>query len=115
MPGLIPAVALRIQQNAHQLRDHQGGVGIVDLDDMLPGEVAQRAVLGLVLADNGLDGGGNKEVLLLQTQGLALVVVVIRVEHLGDHLGHGLLLHRLQVLAPGVQGHIHRQGALGVP
>ena len=42
-------------------------------------------------------------------------MVVVGVEDLGDDLGHGLLLHRLQVLAPGVEGHVHRQGALGVP
>ena len=42
-------------------------------------------------------------------------MVVIGVEDLGDDLGHGLLLHRLEILAPGVQGHVHRDGAFGVP
>ena len=115
MPGLVPAVALLVQQNTHQLGDDQGGVGVVDLDDMLPGEVAQGAVLGLVLADDGLDGGGHEEILLFQPQGLALGVVVVRVEHLGDDLGHGLLLHRFQILPPGVERHVHRQGTLGIP
>ena len=65
MPGFVPAVALIVQQNAHELRDDQGRVGVVDLNDVLPGEVAQGPVLGLVLADNGLHGGRDKEVLLL--------------------------------------------------
>ena len=90
-------------------------MGVVDLDDMLLVEVAQRAILGTVLADDRLGGGGDEEILLLQPQGLALVVVVIGIEHFCDDLGHGLLLHRLQVLTPGVEGHIHGDRALGVP
>ena len=115
IPGLLPAVALLVQQDPHQLGDSQGGVGVVDLDDVLQVEIAQGAVLRPVLAHDGLDGGGDEKVLLLQPQGLALVVVVLGVEHLGDGLRHGLLLHRPQVLAGGEQVHIHRGGALGVP
>ena len=115
VPGLVPAVALLVQQDAHELGDDQGGVGVVDLDDVLLVEIPQGAVLGLVLPADVLHGGGDEEVLLLQAQGLALVVVVLGVEDLGDGLGHGLLLHGLQVLAPGEEGHVQRDGALGVP
>ena len=115
VPRLVPAVALLVQQDAHELRDDQGGVGVVDLNDVLFMEITQGAVLRLVLAADGLDGGGDEEILLLEPQGLALVVVVLGVEHLGDDLGHGLLLHRLQILAGGEELHIHRVGALGVP
>ncbi len=115
VPRLVPAVALLIQQDAHELRDDQGGVGVVDLDDVLLMEVPQGAVLRLVLAADALDCGGDKEVLLLEPQGLALIVVVLGVEDLGDGLGHGLLLHGLEVLAPGEEGHIQGRGALGVP
>ena len=50
-------------------------MGVVDLDDVLLVEVGQGAVGLDVLADDGLDGGGNEEVLLAQAQALALVVV----------------------------------------
>ena len=90
-------------------------MGVVDLDDVLLVEVPQGAVLGLVLPADVLHGGGDEEILLLEPQGLALVVVVLGVEDLGDGLGHGLLLHGLQVLAPGEEGHVQGDGALGVP
>lgn len=93
----------------------ENGVEVIDLDDMLEVEVAQGAVLGPVLAHDGLDGGGDEEILLLEAQGLALVVVVLGVEHLGDGLGHGPLLHGFQILAGGEQVHVHRRGAVGVP
>ena len=115
VPGVFPGVALLVHQDTHQLGDDQSGMGIVDLDGVLLVEVAQGAVLSAVLAHDGLHGGGDKEVLLLQTQGLALVVVVGGVDDLGDDLGHGLLLDGLQILTAAVQGHVHRSGALGVP
>ena len=90
-------------------------MGVVDLDDMLFMEIVEGAILGPVLADNGLDRGGYKEILLLQAQGFPLVVVVVGVEDLSDDLRHGLLLHSLEILAPGVEGHIHRDRTLGVP
>ena len=115
IPGVVPAVPLHIHQDTHQFGDDQSGMGVVDLEDVLLVEVAQGAILGAVLAHDGLDGSGDKEILLLQAQRLALVVVVIGIEHLGDDLSHGLLLHRLEILALGVVGHIHGDGALGVP
>ena len=42
-------------------------------------------------------------------------MVIGGVEHLGDHLGHGALLHALDILALGEQVHIQGVGALGVP
>ncbi|MPM45029.1 hypothetical protein SDC9_91714 [bioreactor metagenome] len=115
VPRLLPTQALLVQQQAHKLRDHQSGVGVVDLNDVQLMEVAQGAVFGPVCPGDGLDCGRNKEILLLEAQRLALVVVVGGVEHLGDDLGHGLLLHRLEVLPAGVEAHVGGHGALGIP
>ena len=65
LPSLIPAEARVVDEDAHQLGDHQGGVGVVDLDHVLLMEVLQGAEGLNVLADNGLHGGGDEEVLLL--------------------------------------------------
>ena len=114
-PGLVPGHARLVHKQAHQLRDHQGRVGVVDLDDVLLVEIFQGAVGLQVTGDDGLHRGGDEEVLLLQAQGLALVVVVLGVEDLGDGLRHGLVLGSLQVLAPGEEGHVHRPGGPGIP
>ena len=115
VPGLVPAQARVVDEDAHQLRDHQRRVGVVDLDDVLLVEVLQGAVGLDVPAGDGLQGGRHEEILLLQPQGLALVVVVLGIEDGADGVGHGPLLVGLQVLPLAEQLHINGLGALGVP
>ena len=78
-------------------------------------EVLEGTVLLDVLAGDGLNGGGHEEILLLQPQGLALVVVVLGVEHLTDGVGHGALLGGVEVLALAEELHIDGLGAAGLP
>ena len=115
LPGLVPAQAVLIHEDAHQLGDDEGGVGVIDLDGVVLGKALDVAPLFDVLAHDVLGGGRDEEVLLLQAQGLAFHVVIGRVEHLGDHLGHGALLHALDILSLGEQVHIQGVGTLGVP
>ena len=115
LPRLSPAHARIVHENAHQLRDGQRGVGIVYLNDIFLVEVPQGAVHLQMLAGNGLDGGRNKEILLLQAQGFALVMVILRIQDLADGIGHGALLTGLEVLSPAEKLHIHRFGASGLP
>ena len=90
-------------------------MGIVDLDDVLFVEIRQGAVGLDMLARDGLQGGGHEEILLLQPQGLALVMVVLGIENGADGVGHGPLLVGLQILPLAEQLHVDRLGALGVP
>ena len=113
LPGVVPAVAALVQQDAHQLRDGQRRVGVVDLHGDGVGEVLQRAVLVQVVADHILHGGGNQEILLAQPQALALRMVVGGVQHLADGAGHGVALQRLQVLALVEQRHVKAGGLRG--
>ena len=53
----------------------------------LVGQVVQRAVLVQVVLQDVGDGRCREEVLLAQTQDLALGVVVVGVQDLGDQLG----------------------------
>lgn len=90
-------------------------MGVVDLNDVLLVEVLQRAVLLDMLASDGLHRSGHEEILLLQPQGLTLVVVILGIQHLGDHVGHGPLLAGAEVLALREQLHVDGFGGLGIP
>ena len=111
---LVPAKAALIQQDAHHLGDSQGGVGIVQLDGDLVGQILQRCVAGQVVLHDIADGSGRQEVLLTQAQDLALDVVVVGVQHLGDQLCIGVLAHCSVVVAQREAGHIKVRG-LGLP
>ena len=76
-------------------------MGIVDMQDVFVREVFERAVLGLVLCADVLQGCGNQKVLLLETQGLTLAVVILRIEDHGDGFRQCVLLQCLQILTGG--------------
>ena len=105
-PSRVPIIAALVQHNAHQLRNGQGGVGIVNMDRHLLRQIIQRAVLGQVTVNNILHRGGHQEILLAQAQGLALRRVICRIQHLTDGLCHGRLFHSLNILALIKQTHI---------
>ena len=90
-------------------------MGVVDLDDVLLVEVTERAVLLDVLAGDGLHRRRDEEVLLLQAQGLALIVPVLGIEDLRDDVRHRLLLCRLQILSVAEELHVDGLGALRLP
>ena len=100
---------------AHQLRHAQGGVGVVDVDGHLVGQVVQGLVLPQVLFQDALHRGGHQQVLLAQAQDLARLMVVGGIENLGDDLRHGVPLQSLGVVAPGEGRHIEAAGGLGAP
>ena len=72
-PGGVPIVAILVHEHAHELRNADDRVGVVELEVDLVREGGQiRLVLARVEdADGVVDGGGHEEVLLLETQRLA--------------------------------------------
>ena len=77
-----------VHEDAHQLGDDQGGVGVVDLDDVLLVEVGQRAVGLDVLADNPpLAGEGHRVLPGRREQGAQ------HGRHLGRRGAHGQPVH----------------------
>ena len=110
----IPVIAALIQQDAHHLGDGQRRVGIVELDGDLVGQVLQRAVLVEVVLQDVGNGRGREEVLLAQAQDLALGVVVVGVQHLGDQLRRGRLADGRVVVAGVEAAHI-KAGRFGLP
>jgi len=111
---LVPVKAALVQQDAHHLGDGQCGVGVVQLDGDLVGQVLQRSVAGQVVLHDIADRSSGQEVLLAQAQDLALHVVIVGVQHLGDQLGVGVLAHGSVVVAQRETGHV-KVGCLCLP
>ena len=85
LPGLVPAHAVLIEQDAHELGDGQHRMGVVELDRVVLGEVGEvLAVVLDVIVNDLLQGGRAEEVLLTDPQHLALEGGVVGVQHTGD-------------------------------
>ena len=84
-PGGIPAQAVLVHEQPHELGDGQHRVGVVELDGVEVGETVEVGPVVLdVVVDELLQGGRAEEVLLPHSQHLALVGGVVGVEHPGD-------------------------------
>ena len=110
----VPLIAALVQQDAHHLGDGNGRVGVVQLDGNLVSQIVQRAVLVQVVLQDVGDGRSREEILLAQTQDLALGVVVVGVEDLGDQLCGGRMADGGVVVAGVEAAHI-KAGGLGLP
>ena len=89
-------------------------MGVVQLDGHHIGQVLQGAVGGQVILHDVADGSGRQEVLLAQAEDLALDVVVVGVQDLGNQLSRSALAHGGAVVAQREAGHI-KIGSLGLP
>ena len=81
-------------------------MGVVEVDGSQLGQLVQVAVGVQVPPDDVLDGGAHQEVLLGEPQQLAVGVVVLGVQHLGDDLAHGLLFHGPHIVAAVKELHV---------
>ena len=116
-PGGIPIVAVLVHEDAHELRDADDRVGVVKLEGDLVCEGGQiRLVLARVEdADGVMDGGGHEEVLLLETQRLALRGGILRIQDLGDVFRFDLRLDGIKVLGLVEGEQVELVVALGGP
>ncbi len=86
MPCLFPAIAALVEEHSHKLGDSKCGVSVIDVDSNLLMEVVESAVNAHVLVYDITDRCCAKEVLLSESEALALCVVIVRIENLGDSL-----------------------------
>ena len=114
-PGPLPVVVVEVDEQPHQLGHGDGRVGVVELHREVLVEVVQVRVLDQVQADHVLQGAGDEEILLPQAQRLALELLVVGIENLGDVLGLDLLRHRAEVVAHVEVGEIEALRRLGAP
>ena len=102
-PGRVPVHGVLVDEQAHQFGDRDGRMGVVHLDGEGAMQVGERAVLRLLDLDDVLQRAGDEEELLFQTQLLALNLLVVGVENLGDVLGVDLVADGAEEVA-GVEG-----------
>ena len=93
-------------EQAHQLRDDHGGVGVVDLDDHVVAEGIQGAAPLLQLFQHQLGSGGHHEVLLVHPQQPSRLVAVVGVEE-GGEAGGQVGLVEVDALLGGGGGGLH--------
>ena len=105
VPSLIPAVAAVIEENSHKFGDSEGGVGIVDVYSYLVSEVFKSTVNVHMSVHDVTDRSRAEEILLAETEALALVVVIVGVEYLGYSVCDRVLSECLIVLA--LVEHLH--------
>ena len=86
--GFLKFDALFAQQ-PDQLRDDHAGVGVVDLDGGVVGQIMVIAAPGGTLGQNELGTGRDHQVLLVHPQAAACLIGIVRVEEEGQVLVDG--------------------------
>ena len=99
LPGLVPTDALAIDEQAHEFGDHQRGMGVIQLQEHLVGELLPAIAVGLEPPQDILQGARHEEVLLPETEFPAFEHVVVRIKHFGQVFGQNLVGHRVHILA----------------
>ncbi len=108
--------AFFVHQQAHQFRNRQTRMRVVDVDDDLLRQLAPvRAVELLEVLEDVLETGGGEEILLLQAEQLAFVVVVFGVEDVGDSFRQFLFLRRLHIVAVVEVAQVNALRGAGAP
>ena len=99
LPGLFPLQAFLVDENAHELGYRDGRMRIIHLEDIVAREVlVVRSALSVFPdANRILQTRRRKEILLPESQHLAALAGVVRIENHGDVLGIVLRRHRLGV------------------
>ena len=114
-PGLIPVHQVLVHEQPHQLGHGDGRVRVVQLRGPTRIELVQRLPSCQVKADHVLQGAGDEEELLRQTELFSRYRFVVRVQHLRDGFGRDLLIDRTVVIADIERLEVERLGGLGLP
>ena len=80
IPCFGPRNAFFVNQDAHQLRNRQHGVGVVQMDSDFVGKVFDAGETAFMARYDVLYGCGNQEIFLFQAQFAAAVGGVVRIE-----------------------------------
>ena len=99
VPCFVPAEMGLVEQDAHQLGDGHGRVGVVELDRGLVGEGLPVIAAAAEPRDDVGQRTGHQEVLLDKSQVPAARRGVVGIEHARQHLGGDLLVNGIEEIA----------------
>ncbi len=114
-PGLVPWHQVLVDEQPHQLGDGDRRMRVVELHRPVAIELVQPLAAHQVQADHVLQRAGDEEELLHQTELLADLGLVVRVEDLGDGFGRDLLVDGPIVVADVERIEVERLGRFGLP
>ena len=99
LPGFLPRHLVHIQQNAHQFRDGDRRMRVIQLDRRLLGQGGDMAEGADMPAHEVLQRGRDEEILLPQPQFLAGRRRIGRIQHLGNRRRAHLIRQRIDMVA----------------
>ena len=96
-PCIIPIETMIIDEQAHQFRDRNRRVRVIELDRVEIREFGPIAVIGKEATHDILQRATHEEILLHKTELLTIFRRVIRIQHLGDRLTHCLFANGFDI------------------
>ena len=98
IPCILPLQPFLIYEDTHQLSYSYCRMSIVHLESNFVRQVMNVTVFFFKFLDGSLYAGGDKEVLLFQTQFFTCIMVIVGIQYLYDILSQILLLNGFSVL-----------------
>ena len=96
-PRIIPIQTMIIDKQAHQFRNRNRRVRVIQLNRIEIREFGPIAVIGQVATHDIFQRATHKEILLHKAELFTIFSRVIRIQHLGDRLTHSLFANRFDV------------------
>ena len=84
LDGLVHFHSMLCGQKPDELRNHHGGMGVINLDHGVVWQIMKSGALGRCLLEDQLGGAAHHEILLVNPQDAALIVAVVRIEEEGQ-------------------------------
>ena len=110
-PGPVPRHVVQVDKDAHQLRNGDARVGVVELNGGVIGQSVDATVRAAVPLHEVLERSGDEKIFLPQTQLAPGRGRVARVEDLGERLGPRLFGQRANMVAEVEDVETHRIGS----
>ncbi|SLW92181.1 Uncharacterised protein [Klebsiella pneumoniae] len=112
---VIPAEAVFVNQQTHQLRDRQHRMGVIEVDSNFIRQVVIGLIQLVMTGEDVLYRRRNKEILLTQAQFTPGIGRVVRVKHAGNVLRVVLILHGGEIVPLVKFTEINFTAGLGTP